>query len=87
MPQDGKQAVVPFEASLEELERVVQELEKGEMPLEKSIELFEKGMKLSAECKRQLEEAETRVEMLVKRGPKTVAMAFDPTEENSAKLG
>jgi exodeoxyribonuclease VII small subunit len=87
MLQDEKQAVVPFEASLEELERVVQELEKGEMPLEKSIELFEKGMRLSAECKRQIEDAETRVEILVKRGAKTAAVEFDPTEENSAKLG
>jgi exodeoxyribonuclease VII small subunit len=77
----------PFEASLEELERVVKELEKGELPLEKSLELFEKGMKLSADCKRQLEEAETRVELLIKRGSKTVAVPFEPGEENSAKSG
>lgn len=87
MAQDEKQAEVSFETSLEELERVIQELEKGEMPLEKSIELFEKGMRLSVECKRQLEEAETRIEILVKHGSKMAAVAFDPTEENSTKLG
>ena len=62
-----------FEAGLAELERVVKELEKGDLPLERSITLFETGMRLSADCKRQLEEAETRVEVLIKRGQDVVA--------------
>ena len=49
---------------LERLEKIVQELEKGEVPLEKSLTLFEEGMQLSASCRKQLEEAETRVESL-----------------------
>jgi exonuclease VII small subunit len=40
-------------------------------------------MRLSADCKRQLEEAETRVEMLIKRGSEMVATPFQP--EKSAK--
>ena len=67
-----------FETSLEELERIVKELEKGDLPLERSLELFENGMRLSAECKRLLEEAESRVEMLTKRGSETVAVPFNP---------
>ena len=67
-----------FESSLEELERVVKELEKGDLPLEQSLALFEKGMNLSASCKEQLEQAETRVEILVKRGTQVAAMPFDP---------
>ncbi len=67
-----------FEASLEELERIVKELEKGELPLEQSLALFENGMRLSAECKRQLDEAETRVEILMRKGSETVAVPFDP---------
>ena len=67
-----------FEASLEELERIVKELEKGDLPLERSLALFETGMRLSSECKRQLEEAETRVEILLKKGSETVAVPFDP---------
>jgi exodeoxyribonuclease VII small subunit len=66
-----------FEASLEELERIVKELEKGELPLEQSLALFENGMRLSAECKRQLEEAETRVEMLMRKGSEMVPVPFD----------
>jgi exodeoxyribonuclease VII small subunit len=74
-----------FEASLDELERVVKELEKGDLPLEKSLELFERGMTLSADCKRQLEEAETKVELLLKKGSKTIPVPFDPSQDNTAK--
>ena len=44
-----------------------EEMESGELPLERALELFERGMKLSDTCRKQLEEAETRVEMLMKR--------------------
>ncbi len=67
-----------FEAGLEELERIVKELEKGDLPLEQSLQLFENGMRLSAECKRQLEEAESRVEILVKRGSEMTPVPFTP---------
>jgi exodeoxyribonuclease VII small subunit len=67
-----------FEGSLEELERIVKELEKGDLPLEQSLALFESGMRLSAECKRQLEEAESRIEILMKKGTEVVPVPFDP---------
>ena len=57
-----------FEASLVELEGVVKELESGDLPLEKAIALFERGVSLSGTCRKQLEEAETRVEILLKKG-------------------
>lgn len=60
--------VVSFETALQELESVVKQLENGDLPLEKALELFEKGMQLSDTCRKQLEEAETRVEMLTRRG-------------------
>ena len=69
-----------FEAGLQELERIVKELEKGDLPLEDSIRLFEAGMRLSADCKRQLEEAETRVEILMKRGSEVVPVPFKPDQ-------
>jgi len=67
-----------FEARLEELERIVKELERGDLPLEQSLSLFEAGMRLSADCKRQLEEAETRVEILTKKGSEIIAVPFNP---------
>lgn len=79
---DAQPAAPNFEASLNELERIVKELEKGDLPLEQSLALFEKGVALSAACKKQLEEAETRVEMLSQRGGQMVGMPFEP-EKNS----
>jgi exodeoxyribonuclease VII small subunit len=77
MPEE-RTASLNFETSLEELERIVKELEKGDLPLERSLELFENGMRLSSECRRLLEEAESRVEMLTKRGSEIVALPFNP---------
>jgi exodeoxyribonuclease VII small subunit len=59
-----------FEKGLEELEEIVRNLERGELSLEDSILLFEKGMSLSNTCRQQLEEAETRVELLIRKGGK-----------------
>jgi exodeoxyribonuclease VII small subunit len=77
MPEE-RTASLNFETSLEELERIVKELEKGELPLERSLELFESGMRLSGDCRRLLEEAESRVEVLTKRGSETIALPFQP---------
>jgi exodeoxyribonuclease VII small subunit len=77
MPEE-KTSSPNFEASLQELERIVKELERGDLPLEQSLSLFEAGMRLSAECKRQLEEAESRVEILMRRGSDIVAVPFNP---------
>ena len=64
---DPSQTKPGFEAGLDELERIVKEMESGDLPLERALELFEKGMSLSDACRKQLEEAETRVEMLMER--------------------
>ncbi len=50
-----------------ELEAIVKEMEGGDLPLERALAIFERGMKLSESCRKQLAEAETRVEILTKR--------------------
>ncbi|HEY3135804.1 MAG TPA: exodeoxyribonuclease VII small subunit [Blastocatellia bacterium] len=55
-----------FEASLEELEQIVRQLESGDLPLDRSLELFEQGVRLSRECQKRLDEAERKVEILVR---------------------
>jgi exodeoxyribonuclease VII small subunit len=55
-----------FEQALQQLESVVQRLEKGELPLEESLRLYEDGIRLSRLCHGKLEEAEGRIEMLLK---------------------
>ncbi len=67
-----------FEAGLEELEQIVKQMESGELPLDRALDLFERGMRLSDECRKQLEEAETRVEILVRRGEKVSAEPLRP---------
>lgn len=70
------QPVANFETGLAELEKVVKELEGGELPLERSLELFEKGMSLSDVCRKQLQDAETRIEMLIRKDGKYQAETF-----------
>jgi exodeoxyribonuclease VII small subunit len=55
-----------FEAALQRLEQIVQQLEKGDLPLEQSLVLYEEGIKLSRLCHAKLEEAEGRIETLMK---------------------
>jgi exodeoxyribonuclease VII small subunit len=74
----GAKPVASFEACLDELEKVVKELENGDLSLERSLELFERGMELSETCRKQLEEAETRVEVLIRKEGKLTAEPFRP---------
>jgi len=55
-----------FEDALNKLEKIVSKLEDGEIPLEESLKLFEEGIRLSRLCNQKLEEAEKRVEILMK---------------------
>ncbi len=55
-----------FEQALSELEQIVQKLEKGELPLEDSLRFYEEGIRLSRLCHAKLEEAEGRIEVLLK---------------------
>jgi len=55
-----------FEASLEALEAIVNQLEGGDLPLEKSLELFEDGIRLSRQCQERLNQAERRIEVLLR---------------------
>lgn len=50
-----------FEANLKKLSTVVTELEKGDVSLEKAVELYSEGVKLSAVCKKQLDEAKIKI--------------------------
>lgn len=55
-----------FEVSLAELEKIVRRLEEGDLPLDESLELFEKGVRLSRECRERLNQAERRIEILLR---------------------
>jgi exodeoxyribonuclease VII small subunit len=55
-----------FESALKSLEDIVARLEGGDLTLDEALKLFEEGVKVSRFCNSKLEEAERKVEVLVK---------------------
>ena len=55
-----------FENAFTRLEAIVGDLEKGELALEEALKLFEEGVKISQFCNAKLDEAERKVEILLK---------------------
>jgi exodeoxyribonuclease VII small subunit len=69
-----------FEESLKKLESIVDKLEKGDLSLEESLKLFEEGVGLSATCKKEIEAAEGKVQMLIKQRDGSLKTEPFPTE-------
>ena len=57
---------IKFEDALDRLESIVKLLESGELPLEEALKAFEEGVKLARICSKRLDEAEKRIEILIK---------------------
>ncbi|HVB29322.1 MAG TPA: exodeoxyribonuclease VII small subunit [Terriglobia bacterium] len=73
-----------FEKNLERLDAIVRQLEEVDLPLEKALYLYEEGMKLSEVCQKQLQEAEGRIQILMKRaGGRIVAEPFESEEKET----
>ena len=70
-----------FEESLKKLEEVVAQLERGDLSLDDAVRLFEEGSRLSVLCRQQLEEAEGKVEILMKQ--RDGAMKREPFGETA----
>jgi exodeoxyribonuclease VII small subunit len=71
-----------FETALKKLEEIVKKLENGELSLDSALELFEEGVKLSRFCHSKLEDAERRVEILLKNGSgQARAVPFESEDE------
>jgi exodeoxyribonuclease VII small subunit len=76
-----------FEEQLTALESVVEKLERGELSLEDSVRLFEEGIKLSNACKKELEMAEGKIQLLVDKGSgglRAVDLDVDDAEESES---
>ena len=70
-----------FEDCLQRLEEVVNQLERGDVPLEQALKLFEEGVQLSNSCRKELEAAEGKVEILLKQNGKLQAEPFEISAE------
>ena len=67
-----------FEQQMKRLEEIVAKLEDGDTSLEDSIKLFEEGTKLADQCRANLEEAEGKIEILMRqKSGKMKATALD----------
>ena len=77
-----------FEGALKRLEEIVTKLEAGELSLEDSVKLFEEGMEISRFCGKKLDDAERRVEILLKRADGELSEeAFEPAGQGQAQEG
>jgi len=75
-------AAEKFETSLKKLEEAVKKLESGELSLDDSLKIFEEGVRHASFCSRKLNEAEKRVELLLKqRDGSFIREAFKSEEE------
>ena len=73
-----------FEEALEKLEEIVHRREAGEMTLEESLKAFEEGIKLSRLCAKKLDEADRRVEILLREEGALTAKPFAEEEERES---
>ena len=79
--------VKDFESALKSLEDIVAQLEAGDLTLDRALELFEEGIKVSRFCSSKLEEAERKVEVLIKTasGDMKEAAFSEETEGSNPK--
>ena len=72
-----------FEEAVGKLEDIVRKMETGDMTLEESLKAFEEGIKLARLCSRKLDEAERRVEILLKQEGELVIKPLQVEENES----
>jgi exodeoxyribonuclease VII small subunit len=78
--------VPKFEDCLQRLEQIVDELERGNVPLEQALKLFEEGLKHSSSCRKELEEAEGKVEILLRQNGKLQPEPYEPAAERAQSV-
>ena len=78
-------ATEKFETALKKLEDIVRRLEGGALSLDDSLKAFEEGVKHAAFCTKKLDEAERKVEVLLKR--KDGSFSREPFEPEESPAG
>ena len=76
-----------FEEALQRLETIVDRLEAGDLELETALADFEEGVALSRRCAGQLDDAQRRIEVLVREGEKWIVRPFESEDEDSNAAG
>ena len=73
-----------FEESLEKLEEITEELESGNLSLEESLKRFDEGVKLADYCNQKLQEAQQKVNLLLKKNGRLQEVPFPGLSEEQS---
>ncbi|MGC1479274.1 MAG: exodeoxyribonuclease VII small subunit [Chthoniobacterales bacterium] len=63
-----------LEDALKRLDALVEEMESGELQLETLIERFEEGIALTRSCQARLDQAETRIQTIIREADGSVKL-------------
>jgi exodeoxyribonuclease VII small subunit len=77
----SKNKTLDFESAIHELETLVERMEQGETSLEESLSDFERGVNLFRQCQKALDEAEQKVQVLMKKSGTDVLEPFDEDDQ------
>jgi exodeoxyribonuclease VII small subunit len=72
-----------FEEALAKLEQITKELEEGDLSLEESLQYFDEGVKLAEQCNSRLNEAQKKIELLLKKNEGLEPVPFDGLDEEN----
>jgi exodeoxyribonuclease VII small subunit len=72
-----------FEEALAKLEQITKELEEGDLSLEESLKYFDEGVKLAEQCNSKLNEAQKKIEILLKKNDGLEPTPFDGLEDEN----
>jgi exodeoxyribonuclease VII small subunit len=82
-----KTGTISFEQAIQRLEKIVAEMEAAELPLEDVLAKYEEGTKLTRFCAQKLDEAEKKIEILMKKKDGTVELQPFTDETEADKEG
>lgn len=83
---EKKAKKISFEEALAQLEAIALKLESGELTLEESIESYEKGVALAQYCRKKLDEAQRKIEILQKQPDGTVQNKGIKVKEDTGEI-
>jgi exodeoxyribonuclease VII small subunit len=72
---------IDFEASLKELEALIERMEQGDLSLEQSLKDFERGVALTRSCQQALQEAEQKVQILMRKDEEAELSPFEQKDD------
>jgi exodeoxyribonuclease VII small subunit len=87
-PTEAGQPELPFEQAIERIEEIVARMEGERLPLEELIRDYDEGTRLLGVCRRRIDEAQRRIDLITRGSDGTLtAEAFEDEEAPTAARG